>query len=136
MRKEKSNAYMTVEAGLVLPIIIVIFIFLFAMLVFQYDRCLLEQDMAMMVLWGLTAQLDEAEDSQEQIEGKLQEIYWDKYVLWTMDELRAGVKHHRFFVSGAGETVLGKRWETKTEYDYELYDPVSFIRGTDQLIGQ
>lgn len=49
---EKKNAYFTVEAALVLPIVIAALLFVIYMMLFQYDRCLLEQDMGAIALWG------------------------------------------------------------------------------------
>ncbi|MBO5282419.1 MAG: hypothetical protein J6B43_04740 [Lachnospiraceae bacterium] len=51
MKKQREAAgYFTVEAALVLPIVMSVYVFLITMLFLQYDRCLLEQDMAAMLL--------------------------------------------------------------------------------------
>ena len=47
-----KNAYFTVEAALVFSITISVILFVVYLLLFQYDRCLLEQDMGAMALWG------------------------------------------------------------------------------------
>lgn len=47
MWKQKYiNGYFSVEAALVFPAVLGVYIFLIALLFVQYDRCLLEQDMA------------------------------------------------------------------------------------------
>ena len=42
----KYEGFFSVEAALVLPIVLGVYLFLIVMLFLQYDRCLLEQDMA------------------------------------------------------------------------------------------
>lgn len=46
----KVGGYFSVEAALVLPVVLSVYIFLIAMLFLQYDRCLLEQDMESMLI--------------------------------------------------------------------------------------
>lgn len=49
-KQEETEGYFSVEAALVLPIVISVYVFLITMLFLQYDRCLLEQDLAAMLL--------------------------------------------------------------------------------------
>ncbi len=49
-RKRATEGYFTVEAALVLPIVMSVYVFLITMLFLRYDRCQLEQDMAAMLL--------------------------------------------------------------------------------------
>lgn len=49
------KAYFTVEAACILPIVFGVYVFLIYGMFYQYDRCLLEQDVALQVLkeqWG------------------------------------------------------------------------------------
>lgn len=49
-KQRKIDGYFTVEAALVLPIVMSVYVFLIAVLLLQYDRCQLEQDMAAILL--------------------------------------------------------------------------------------
>ena len=40
----EQNAYFTVEAALIIPLVLGILVFLIFIMFYQYDRCLLEQD--------------------------------------------------------------------------------------------
>ena len=42
--KKESDAYFTVEAAILYPIILSVILLMTYLLLFQYDRCLLEQD--------------------------------------------------------------------------------------------
>ena len=58
------KAYFTVEAACVLPIVFGVYIFLIYEMFYQYDRCLLEQDVALQVLkeqWGAEHKTGELE---------------------------------------------------------------------------
>lgn len=58
------KAYFTVEAACVLPIVLGVYVFLIYGMFYQYDRCLLEQDVALQVLkeqWNAEQQTGELE---------------------------------------------------------------------------
>lgn len=48
--KSRENAYFTVEAAMVMPIVVFVIALLIYLGLFQYDRCLREQDMGMQTL--------------------------------------------------------------------------------------
>lgn len=51
MKKQlKCEGFFSVEAALVLPVVLGVYLFLIVILFLQYDRCLLEQDMASMMI--------------------------------------------------------------------------------------
>ena len=52
----ERNAYFTVEAALVLPLVTGAILFVIYTMLFQYDRCLLEQDIGALALWGSLAE--------------------------------------------------------------------------------
>ncbi len=49
-KRNRTEGYFSVEAALVLPMVLSVYVFLIAMLLLQYDRCQLEQDMASMMI--------------------------------------------------------------------------------------
>lgn len=58
------KAYFTVEAACILPIVFGVYVFLIYGMFYQYDRCLLEQDVALQVLkeqWGTEQTIGELE---------------------------------------------------------------------------
>ena len=72
---KKENAYMTVEAALLFPFLTGAILFVVYMLLFQYDRCLLEQDMGALALWGSLAQATEAETLEEKVQKRVADVY-------------------------------------------------------------
>ena len=49
-RQREAGGYFTVEAAIVLPVVLGVYVFLITVLLVQYDRCVLEQDMASMIV--------------------------------------------------------------------------------------
>ncbi|MDE6639634.1 MAG: hypothetical protein K2K63_03850 [Acetatifactor sp.] len=102
----RKNAYFTVEAALVLPLVIGALIFTVFQFIFQYDRCLLEQDINMLAVRAATATAESSEALEEIIRKKASEVFMDKYAAWTMSDLQIAVKGNRVSVRGGGYLTL------------------------------
>ena len=98
---KERNAYFTVEAAMVIPLVVGVILFAVYMLLFQYNRCLLEQDAGMLAVWGSTLS-GETETLEWQIKNRLSGVGWDKYVAWEMETLRINVKNNSCSVGVAG----------------------------------
>ena len=61
------NAYFTVEAALVLPVVIGAILFVIYMMLFQYDRCLLEQDIGGIALWGSIVEASDTAELEQKV---------------------------------------------------------------------
>lgn len=142
---EERNAYFTVEAALVLPVVISILLFIIYILFYQYDRCLLEQDMGAMALWGSLEEADDAGELQTKAEKRMRELYREKYMAWNFAELEAGLEQNRFSAKGAGSLTFplsgwnfwggGNVWGARAEYGYTRLSPVTFIRLCHKFMG-
>ena len=136
--KKDRNAYFTVEAALVLPVVIAVLLFVIYMMLFQYDRCLLEQDLGGIALWGALVDASDAEELTQKTQKRLGEMYRDKYIAWKITGLNAGLDENKFHVNGAGQLTFpvpnwniwssGNVWGTDADYSYSRMSPVSFIR--------
>ena len=140
------GAYFTVEAALVLPLVmsaILLSIYLFC---FQYDRCLMEQDMGSLVLWCNEIRLENADtvkEQEEKIQNRAGEIYRDKYVAWELTTIDVQLEKNRISVVGQGQlTFLVPGWNLwndvnlwKAEVTYESRSilPVFYIRQLRKL---
>lgn len=133
-----KNAYFTVEAALVFSITISVILFVVYLLLFQYDRCLLEQDMGAMALWGSRVEASDGMSLEEKTRQRIAVMYRDKYVVWKMTRLDASLERNRFSVKGAGQLTFplagwniwnGKNlWSSEADYSYNRLSPVTFIR--------
>jgi len=127
----KENAYFTVEAALVFPVVMGTIIFIICMLLFQYDRCLMEQDLGAAALWGSRLEASDAAELREKMQKRLADIYQDKYVAWEHTLMKAILQKNRFSVQGEGRLALwrsGDAWSVEAVYEYDRLSPVTFIR--------
>lgn len=139
--REKQNAYFTVEAALVLPLVMsamMIGIYLFC---YQYNRCLLEQDMGSLLVWGCTAAAEKsgkAEEIKESVLRRASEINRDKYAAWKLTAIDIKLSNNDISLEGRGELVFpvpgwnlwnnDNLWEAEVAFVSERLSPVFFIR--------
>lgn len=146
MKKKLSNAYFTVEAALVLPFVTGALIFTVFLFVFQYDRCLLEQDINVLAICAGTATAENGEELEAIIQRKAAEVFVDKYAAWTMQELQIGVKGDRVNVRGGGYLTLPlpewnflgeeNEWEAWTLRETLRTSPADYIRLYRKMINE
>ena len=147
MQKKKScEAYFTVEATLVLPLVmsaILLDIYLFC---FQYDRCLMEQDMGSLILWCSEIRLentDTVKEQEEKIQNRTGEIYRDKYVAWELTTVDVQLEKNRISVVGRGQLTFPvpgwnlwndiNLWKGEVTYEDKSISPVFYIRQLRKL---
>ena len=118
--RKRANGFFSVEAALVLPAVLSVYLFLIALLFVQYDRCLLEQDMAAM----LVRASNHSGTPQQQLE-YLQglTVAWDrKQYLWMQ------VQSPHFTIQGQQIQL-----EAAGEYGMPVYGDLENIGGTHRL---
>lgn len=135
---EKGNAYLTVEAALVLPMLMGMIFFIIYMLLFQYDRCLMEQDLGAMALWGSSVEESDTKTLDEMARERMAALYRDKYRAWRFMDLQLLLKENRFTAKGSGQLAFpvsglnfwssSNIWSTEVLYEYRRLSPVTFIR--------
>ena len=105
MRK-KENGYLTVEAALVFPIVLAVQILIIYLFVFQYDRCLLNQDMARLVVLGCGAEEQGKSELAEYLKECMGELYMEKYVAWETDSVGMELKGDIIYAEGRGKLMF------------------------------
>ena len=123
---------------MVLPITISAVLVVIFLLIYQYNRCLMEQDAGTMALWGSTVELREDVAAETLIQNKMQERHTEKYVVWENTEWNVALKENEFVVSGEGSLTFPvpgwniwnneNVWSAKAEYCFDRLDEVRYIR--------
>ena len=134
----EQNAYFTVEAALIIPLVLGILVFLIFIMFYQYDRCLLEQDIGMVVFWGATVRAHNNQQLMEEVQNREANIYWEKYILFYPQEMKASIGNGKVSVEKRGDisilfsglsTVPGlKSWEITTCYTNRRLSPKFILR--------
>ena len=136
--KMKKNAYFTVEAALVFPLVLGALLLTVFLLVFQYDRCLMEQDMGLLALFAREPDTEDEKEATALLSCRAAEIYWDKYVAWEQEKLQITMEKKEIRIEGEGTLMFpvpkwnfyngNNMWEAKRIYTVKQLDPVDFIR--------
>ena len=138
---KNQNAYFTVEAALVLPLVMSAMLLGIYLFCFQYDRCLLEQDMGSLVLWSGAVAAENAGDTaktDDAVRCRAADIYQEKYVAWKTTGIDIRLEKNRISVFGSGELTFpvpgwnlwndSSLWKTDTCFLKSRLSPVFYIR--------
>ena len=129
--KNISDAYYTVEAALLAPMLLFIIFFLMYAGIFQYDRCAIEQNTKQILLRASNEKIEESELYMQ----LLQECKLPFLTCISVD-LKIGEKEAVINFLGGLQTILGSLgesfgfdfWLIESRHTTELYKPVKFIR--------
>ncbi|MCH5344973.1 MAG: hypothetical protein J1E64_13140 [Acetatifactor sp.] len=143
--KHKVSAYFTVEAALVLPIVFGVTILVIYLMFFQYDRCLMEQDMGALALYGATVQAGDNEERMRQLLNRAGSIYEEKYVAWDNTEIGMKLESGKLKIERKGSLKFPfpglafwsseNVWGTSVRYENTLLSPTTMIRTWQKITG-
>lgn len=135
---KRLRAYFTVEAALVIPLVISVLTMTVFLFVYQYDRCLMEQDVGMLALYAGTLATEDMDKMTKQIGRRAAERYTDKYLFWTQDKIDISVRKDRVEIVGEGSIVIPlpewnllnsqKGWSAKVIRRISRLSPTEIIR--------
>ncbi len=144
MEMKKLNAYFTVEAALVFPIVLGVILFTIYLLFFQYDRCLLEQGAGVLAMRGCTLQITNGEELVRELLNQSREE--DRgCITWSMEDAEISLKQNCVTIKRSGELrfpfygFLSGRvdsvWKCSTVRESHRIKPVNFIRDLRKIMG-
>lgn len=115
--KRYLSGYMTVEASLVMATVLIVYLFILRIMLFQYDRCLLEQEVACMAVRYADVNPETLEETTGQVQLK-----WDakQYLLLKPQAPMWEVKGGYVIINAQDnkdvlDDVQYKLWQTKPE---------------------
>ena len=129
-----------------LPLVISAILLEMYLFCFQYDRCLMEQDMGSLILWCSELRLENADtvkEQEEKIQNRAGEIYRDKYVVWELTKVDVQLEKNRISVVGQGQLTFPvpgwnlwndvNLWKAEVTYESRSILPVFYIRQLRKL---
>ena len=137
----RRNAYFTVEAALILPMVMSAMMMGIYMFSYLYDRCLLEQDAGRLMLQS-SSLLMETHMETEEIEGRIRSLAADinkeKYAAWEFGEISIKLEENRLSVTGQGSLAFplpgwnlwndDNLWDARADFCSHRLSPVFYIR--------
>jgi hypothetical protein len=134
--KKESDAYFTVEAAILYPIILSVILLMTYLLLFQYDRCLLEQDIGKATVlsgskWTLTK-----EQLNDYMQKKALHFDEEKYIAWENEDPLWNLEKNdvilektgRLRYPFAGMGAQEKYWSAKASFQADRISPVFWLR--------
>ena len=132
MRKKRTvsvGGYFTVEASLVLPVVIASIVFIIYVLLYWYDRCLMDQDTAMLAMQAVIREQGTLEETGREVRAWKERNMTDKYVGWQMGELVLTQGKGRIKASREGKLVTDHSlWQARSSYENRILHPAAFLR--------
>ncbi len=144
MRRE-AEGYFTVEAALVMPVVLWTLMFTIYLMFFQYNRCLMEQNIGVLALRGSMLQVQGNEERMKALQEQACELYDEKYIAWDSSEIKLKLEKGHLqieqsatleFPFASGLLKEAKGWETNISYENRVLSPVSFLRYYQKLVGE
>lgn len=134
----KQNAYFTVEAALILPLVMSAVLMEIFLLMFQYDRCVLEQDVNRMTICAAAVAGDTTEELEQKIRSRMRTVSMEKYLAWNMEKFQLEMVRGKVEVSGGGSFELPlpewnlftgeSAWSAEVKRKAIKVSPTDFIR--------
>lgn len=140
----RLRAFFTVEAALLLPLIMGFFLSVIYLLFYQYNRCLLEQECNILIVRETGLEGYEHSGLLRNLNRKISEINKEKYVSMGMQTFSVSVNGNTLSATGDGQ-VICPFWEVRipdffdwnlhVEVRHERLLPVQYIRRKRRLLG-
>ena len=129
MRKIRMSGYFTVEAAMVLPMVIGTIIFIIYMQLYWYDRCLMDQETAMLAIQAVNLKLENMEEIDEELTVWKEKNLTDKFVAWRQGEVVLTKQYDKIKLSRSGSLLTDHAlWNANAQYENRLIKPASFLR--------
>lgn len=122
---------MTVEASLVMTVVLMVYLFVIRCMFFQYDRCILEQDAARLVVQCVSGSIN---DSRE-LERLTEQFRDEEQYLW-LDVQEPDVQRKGGFLSVQVQGINDQIKNCEAGYKVWQTDPVGVLRAQRAIKGK
>lgn len=141
----QMKAYMTVEAVLVMPMVLGVIVLTIYLLFFQYDRCLMEQNAGILAMRGCTLQASDRDSLAKKLYCLIGREDDAVYLAWEMEPVQVTLRGNRVSVErcgylrfpfdGLGFGIGSGKWDNSVRFQNHRIAPMSFIRYCRKLTG-
>ena len=136
MKRKYYRAYFTVEAAVLYPVVLGVVLLMMYLLFFQYDRCLLEQDMGRAAVRSGSRWMQKKEELNRQLQEK--DLLFDakKYIAWESGLPTWKLEKNQVTVEQTGRmpypfsamAELPGYWSAKASFQVNRNSPVDAVR--------
>lgn len=138
MQKEKrrrTEGYLTVEAALLLPLVIGVIVYVIYFQLFWYNRCLMDQETAMTAVRAVQVDSADMETVQQEIMKWREGFLTDRYVGWEKEKSVLTTRLNELSVSEKGSLKLPNiLWSAETTFDVSGVNASVFLRSCRKIM--
>ena len=126
---KRIKAYFTVEAALILPLIIGTIVYIICFLLFWYNRCVMEQEIAVYAVKGAQSRIEEPEQLRIFLEECKAEYLSDQYVGWEMENPVYAMENREWKLKRKG-SLFGEEanWKAEAVFECRWIYPADYLR--------
>lgn len=135
---KEIKAYLTVEASIVLPLVISTIVMTVFAFIYQYDRCLMEQNAAMLALYADSLRTQEADEWRYLVSSRISEQNENAFLFWKQKKMEISLRNNVVEVAGEGEFLVplpewnlienDSEWVAKESFKLTRLEPAAFVR--------
>lgn len=138
MKREEQRrieGYLTVEAALLLPIVIGVIVYVIYFQLFWYNRCLMDQETAMIAVKSVQTGSVDMETIQKEILQWRENFLTDRHVGWEKERPVLTARFNELSISAKGRLKLPYAlWNAETTYEVSRINASVFLRGCRKWI--
>lgn len=134
---KKWDGYFTVEASMVFPMIIIEIVLMILLMFYQYNRCLMEQDLGTLMLRGVLMREESNQEKLKKIENVARNQNMETYIAWEKGKTKIVIKQGKLYLTQMGSLLaLHSAGEVKREYVGHTVSPAFMLRRFRNMIGE
>lgn len=124
MAPSKENAYFSLEACLILPLVFYMLLFLIYAGFYQYDRCLLYQDTYRLLIRGSQVSFAGNGEVLKKLKEEDENWYYEKYGFCSMEGRELEVRHGSIRIAQKAVIkvpfLILSEWSGKSEWEFSV----------------
>lgn len=136
---------MTAEAAMVMPWVLLVIAVAVFLMIFQYNRCLMEQDIGILILRGSTLAAEDRQELEQTLAGQAEGMYSEKYFAWNREKVVIRIEKDILRIRQRGYCISllsgwklwggGRVGEATAVFEGSLLDPAKLVRNYQKLTG-
>lgn len=114
---------------MVMPVVIGTIVFVLLVQLYWYDRCLMEQDTAMLSVQAAAQYDGNLEETGKTLKNWSEKNLADAYVGWNQGKVEISVEHDNMKLVRRGRLLTDHgSWNAGIQYENKILHPASFLR--------
>lgn len=124
--KKKVRGYLTVEASLIIPIVVLLIALILNLAFFLYSRCILSQDAYILAFRGSIRKQESGEEIRRYIEESFKNHFGRRY--FGISDLEKNIETNTRKVTVRINAGTAMKWSLEAAGEAERIDPAIYIR--------